>query len=114
MLDQVIPPSEGPPAEMAAMWSVPAVDLQVSVQTLLPAEVSTTETTAVRFLSSVDSLMDLHPLDGAALLPADIAGAALFLVGTQVVSQCFCGVEVVPAGSAAALGLLAVVFGMPD
>lgn len=59
---QILPPGEGLPADPAAVWSVPAVGPQVSLQTLLPAEVSAAQPTAVRFLSCVDPFVDLHHL----------------------------------------------------
>lgn len=114
MVDQVLPPGEGPPAESTVVWSVPAVDLQVSLQTLLPAKVSTAEPAAVRFLSGVDPFVDLHPPDGAALLPAHVAGATLLFVKPQVVSQGLSGLQTVPTGPALALRLLAVVLSVPD
>lgn len=114
VLDQILPPGEGLPAVSAAVRSVPAVDLQVSVQTLLPAELSCAEPAAVWFLSGVDPFVDLHPLDGAALLPAHITGATQLFVGLQVVSQDLGGLQTVPAGPAPALWLFAVVHGMPD
>lgn len=114
VVDQILPPGEGLPAESTAVRPVPGVDLHVSLQTLLPAEVSTTEPASVRFLSGVDPFVDLHPLDGAALLPTHIAGATQLSVGPQVDSQGLGRLQLVPAGPAPAVGLLAVDLGVPD
>lgn len=114
VVDQVLPPGEGPPAQSTAVRSVPTVDLQVSLQTLLPAEVPAAESATVRFFPRVDPFVDLHPLDGAALLPTDITGAAQLFVGPQVVSQDLGRLQTIPAGPTPALGLLAVVLCVPD
>lgn len=114
MVDQILPPGEGPPAESAVVWSIPAVDLQVSLQTLLPAEVSAAEFAAVRFLSGVDPFVDFHPPDGAALLSTHVTGATLLFVGPQVVSQGLSGLQEIPAGPAPALRFFAVVLGVSD
>lgn len=114
VVDQVLPPGEGPPAEATAVRSLPTVDLQVSLQTLLPAEVPAAELAPVRFLSSVDPFVDLHPLDGAALLPAHVTGATQLFVGPQVVSQGLGGLQAIPAGPALASRLLAVILCMSE
>lgn len=114
VLDQVGPPGEGAPAESTCVRSLPTVDPQVSLQTFFPAEVSAAGGAAVRFLPGVNSPVDLHPPDGAALPAADVAGAAQLLVGPQVVSEALGRVQLVPAGAAPAPGLLPVRLGVPD
>lgn len=114
MLDQIISQREGPPAASTAVWSVGAVDLLVSLQTLLPAEVAVAEPTAVRFLSGLDPSLDLHCLDRAALLPAHVTGATQLFVGLQVVSSGLGEPQIITAGPALALGLPTVELGVPD
>lgn len=114
VLDQTVPLREGPPTAAAAVWSVCAVDLLVSLQTLLPAEVPVAEPAVVRFLSGVGPSVDLHHLDRAAPLPAYITGANQLFVGLQVVSKGLGGIQTFTTGPTPVLRLLAVELSVPD